>query len=77
MGRKTDFEKLDEELKEYTKTHNIFTSEMVHDHLLSTEIKFKKDMTSKKIGRYLSQRYPRTRKYNKTYYHTQRGFKKC
>lgn len=69
MCRKTDFEKLEEELKEYAKKHNQFTSEMVYDHLLNTEIKFKKDMSRKKIGRYLSQRYPQTRKYNKTYYY--------
>jgi len=69
MSRKTDFEKLEEELKEYTKTHTLFTSEMVRDHLLNTEIKFKKDMSSKKIGKYLSKRYAQTRKYNKTYYY--------
>lgn len=64
-----DIKKLDFILEEYVKTHDEFTSEMVQDYLFNTNLKFKTDMNRKRIGQYLSKRYTKFRKNNRTYYH--------
>ena len=75
IKRKSDNEKLDDILKEMVDNRGEFSSEMVYDYILNRDIKFKKDISTKKIGYYISTsgKFEKFRNKNKNYYKVKEG----
>lgn len=75
IKRKSDNEKLDDILKEMVDNCGEFSSEMVYDYILNRDIKFKKDISTKKIGYYISTsgKFEKFRNKNKNYYKVKEG----
>ena len=76
MNRIPDEEKITNALVEYTKTHDVFTTEMLYDYILNRKIKFKKMLIVKRLGRNIA-RHPLLekayKKNNINYYKVKEG----
>lgn len=70
MARKKDDEKLLEIVNRYAKTHPIFTADMVFDYIFHKKIKFRKAMSKRRVGFFLSKskQFKKTEKSGKIIY---------
>lgn len=71
----TDEQKLYNIIKEVSNKNEVFTSEMVYDYIFNRSIKFRKNMSTKKIGYYISTsgKFDKFKTKNRTHYTLKKG----